>query len=86
MADIDGDRINLALQNQFAHLGYIVKPQKAGDVEEQMSNARRMAQEICSLPLPDGSPVGRFPVVFECTGVSSCVQSSIFVSLALTVV
>jgi L-iditol 2-dehydrogenase len=81
ICDIDERRVDFAVKNGFAHVGMTVhrKPRPT-NVEEEMSYARDFAKEIASLRWPSGEEVGKLSVTFECTGVPSCVQTSIFVS------
>jgi L-iditol 2-dehydrogenase len=41
--------------------------------------AKEMAQYIGQVKYPHGQAVGRSDYTFECTGVESCVQASIYV-------
>ena len=81
ICDIDEMRVNFALQHGFADAGAVVPRRKATNVEEEMENARALARDLGSLDLHGGGPLGKASVVFECTGVPSCVQSSIYVSV-----
>jgi L-iditol 2-dehydrogenase len=56
-------------------------PLKRGaTTEEQLAIAKETAAEIGKLTKDGGGEVGEVDAVFECTGVPSCVQTSIFVS------
>jgi L-iditol 2-dehydrogenase len=81
ICDIDERRVEFAVENGFAQAGMTVqrKP-KPVNAEEEMSYAREFANEIANLSWPHGGKVGKPSVTFECTGVPSCVQGSIFVS------
>lgn len=80
ICDIDKRRVDFAVQNGFAHIGLIVQRRAATNIEEELANARTLASEIGDLKWPEGTPARKFSIVFECTGVPSCVQSSIYVS------
>ena len=80
ICDIDNRRVDFALQNGFAQIGLTVKRRVATNIEEELRNARALANDIGDLTWPDGGVAGKFSIVFECTGVPSCVQSSIYVS------
>lgn len=80
ICDVDKRRVDFALQNGFAQIGMIVERQVAINIEEELANARALARNLGDLVWPDGGSAGQFSVVFECTGVPSCVQSSIYVS------
>ncbi|KIW30554.1 uncharacterized protein PV07_06292 [Cladophialophora immunda] len=78
MCDIDKRRVNFALQKGFAQVGWVVDRRRASNVEEEMANAQALARDIASQNWPEGGPVGKPSITFECTGVPSCVQSSIY--------
>lgn len=79
-ADIDQGRLDFAKEKGFATVTYTVRPQKSNSVEEAMSIAASTAREIGELKWPDGTVVSKANVVYECTGVASCVQASVYVS------
>lgn len=55
---------------------------RANDPQEQLTLAKEMATNLSKeTKYDDGSPVGRSDYTFECTGVESCVQASIYVSI-----
>ena len=83
ICDIDKRRVDFALQNGFAQIGLTVERRVATNIEEELANARALARDIGDLIWPESGSAGRFSIVFECTGVPSCVQSSIYVSGAL---
>ena len=80
MADIDQGRLDFAKEMGFATITYTVRPQRSKSVEEGMTLAASTAREIGELKWPDGTAVSRANIAFECTGVPSCVQTSIYVS------
>jgi L-iditol 2-dehydrogenase len=80
ICDIDKRRVDFALENGFAEIGLTVQRLSASNIEEELANARTLAQALGDLTWPVGDSAGRFSIVFECTGVPSCVQSSIYVS------
>lgn len=75
IADIDQGRLDFAVQNGFAHASYLVPMKRGQDIDENLAIARETAKAAGEI---DG--VGEVDVVFECTGVPSCVQAGIFVS------
>jgi L-iditol 2-dehydrogenase len=79
IADIDAGRVQFAVDNAFAQHSYTVPMRRGNDVDESLAIARETAMEIGKI---DG--VGEVDVVFECTGVPSCVQAGIYVSLSNT--
>jgi L-iditol 2-dehydrogenase len=83
IADIDQGRVDFAVENKFAHRNYTVPLKRGVTVEEQMAIAKETAAEIGKITKDSGGEVGEVDAVFECTGVPSCVQASIFVSSAI---
>ncbi|CZT16670.1 probable sorbitol dehydrogenase [Ramularia collo-cygni] len=73
IADIDAGRLEFAVQNGFAHASYTVPMRRGKDIDESLTIAKETAAEIGQI---DG--VGEVDVVFECTGVPSCVQAGIY--------
>ncbi|KAF2173066.1 hypothetical protein M409DRAFT_62688 [Zasmidium cellare ATCC 36951] len=73
IADIDAGRLDFAVQNGFAHASYTVPMRRGKDIDESLQIAKETAEEIGKV---DG--VGEVDVVFECTGVPSCVQAGIY--------
>lgn len=84
IADIDAGRVQFAVDNKFAHRGFTVPLKRGSTIEEQLDIAKETAAEIGKTTKESGGEVGEVDAVFECTGVPSCVQASIFVSLAST--
>lgn len=80
MAEIDQNRLNFAKEHGFAESIYAVKPRRGATVEEKLAIAKETALEIVTNTWADGGVVGKTDVVFECTGVESCTQASIYVS------
>lgn len=80
VVDIDKGRLDFALEQGFASAVYAVPLRRGQTLEEKLVIARQTAGEIAELKWPDGQAVGRVQTTFECTGVESCVQSSIYVS------
>jgi len=79
IADIDAGRVQFAIDEGFADVGFTVKPKKVSSVEESLSFAKAMASSLGRLQLPGGVLVDRPRFVFECTGIETCVQTSIYV-------
>lgn len=78
IADIDAGRLEFAVQNGFAHASYTVPMRRGKDIDENLQIAKETAAEITKV-----EDVGEVDVVFECTGVPSCVQAGIYVSVVL---
>lgn len=81
MVDIDNDRLQFALENGFAQAIYAVAPRRGATLEEKKTIARETAQSIGEMNWKDGQQVGRVQRTFECTGVESCLQASIYVRI-----
>lgn len=79
IADIDQGRVDFAVKNGFAHKGFTVPMKRGKDVDENLAIARETADALAKVEAGDGA-VGEVDVVFECTGVPSCVQAGIYVS------
>ncbi|KXT03905.1 hypothetical protein AC578_9231 [Pseudocercospora eumusae] len=73
IADIDAGRVGFAVQNGFAHNCYTVPMKRGKDIDENLAIAKQTAAEIGKV-----DDVGEVDVVFECTGVPSCVQAGIY--------
>ncbi|KAJ4368800.1 hypothetical protein N0V83_005882 [Neocucurbitaria cava] len=80
IADIDAGRVQFAVDNKFAHKGFTVPLKRGSTIEEQLDIAKETAAEIGKTTKESGGEVGEVDAVFECTGVPSCVQASIFAS------
>lgn len=80
IADIDPGRIAFAVENHFAHQSFLVPTttQQGATIEEQLDRARGTAVEIGKMRKGSHGTVGEVDAVFECTGVPSCVQASIY--------
>ncbi|CAK7243260.1 MAG: hypothetical protein STHCBS139747_004777 [Sporothrix thermara] len=76
IADVDANRVKFATQKKFADAAYVVPmgPRPA-TTEEALATAKQTAEAITALPEVAGES---FDVVFECTGVPSCVQTAIY--------
>lgn len=77
IADIDAGRLEFAVQNGFAHQSYTVPMRRGKDIEESLQIAKETAAEVGMV-----DSIGEVDVVFECTGVPSCVQAGIYVSFS----
>lgn len=84
IADIDAGRVQFAVDNKFAHRGFTVPLKRGNTIEEQLEIAKETAAEIGKISKESGGEVSEVDAVFECTGVPSCVQASIFVRLKST--
>ncbi|KAI4612729.1 uncharacterized protein J4E87_010129 [Alternaria ethzedia] len=78
IADIDAGRVQFAVDNKFAHHSYTVPMKRGSTIEEQLDTAKEVAAEVGKLFKESGGEIGEVDAVFECTGVPSCVQASIY--------
>lgn len=78
IADIDAGRVQFAVDNKFAHKGFTVPLKRGSTIDEQLEIAKETAAEIAKTTKESGGEVSEVDAVFECTGVPSCVQASIF--------
>jgi L-iditol 2-dehydrogenase len=75
MADIVQNRLDFALSNGFADKVVKLPPRRAKDTEQGLVFAKEDA-----VNLQKENDDKTFSRVFECTGVESCVRTSIYVS------
>lgn len=81
IADIQAKRVDFAVQNGYAHAGFVV-PRKSGrDIDEKLEIARETARLATQMQITDGEPPHEYEMVFECTGVEACTQSAIYVRI-----
>jgi L-iditol 2-dehydrogenase len=76
IADIQADRVNFAIQNKFADAKIVVPMKRPQAIDEKLAFAKEVAELVKS-----ESGIGEVDAVFECTGVESCLQASIYVSV-----
>lgn len=76
IVDIDAGRLEFAVKNGFAHNSYTIPMRRGKDIDEDLGISKETAAEIGKV-----DDIGEVDVVFECTGVPSCVQAGIYVSL-----
>lgn len=85
IADIDKGRVDFATQNQFAHHGFVVPMKRGQAIEEKLEIAKHTAALAARVHVAGEQPVGEVDLVFECTGVESCLQAAIYVRLPFPV-
>lgn len=83
IADIDAGRVEFAVKNSFADRAFTVPMKRGNTIEEQLEIAKETAAAIGKTPKGSAGEIGEVDAVFECTGVPSCVQASIYVSTIL---
>ena len=79
VVDIDENRVNFALKEGFATAGHTLpRLPRPESMQAGIDASKDAAAKIVSTDLPgqDG-----YDLVYECTGVQSCIQMSAFVSL-----
>ncbi len=79
IADIQKDRIDFAVQNGFADASVLVPMERPQTIEEKLAYAQRVADLVKNTTV-HGETVGEVTAVYECTGVETCIQASIYVS------
>ena len=81
IADIDEGRANFAFQNGFADQRVILPAKRGQSIDENLEIAKSNATRL-KAGLGFSDRPREFDLVFECTGVESCVQASIYASKA----
>lgn len=81
IVDIAPERVQFALDNSFADVGYVVRAGRAKDFDESLLIAKTISSSIQDLQTRNGQTLGRTDYTFECTGVPTCLQAAIYVSL-----
>ena len=82
IADIQPDRVQFAVDNGFADVSVVVPMSKTRPttIEDKLAYAQEVSALIKGSKTPAGEEIGEVNYSFECTGVESCMQSSIYVS------
>lgn len=79
IADIDAGRVNWAVSHGFAHHSYVVPMKRGSNIDENLAIAKETASSLSVIG--ESTSSGEYDAVFECTGVPSCVQASIYVRI-----
>lgn len=79
IADIDKGRVDFATRNNFAHVGFVVPMKHGQTIEEKLGIAKDTAAMAAQKQDSQGKIIGEVDLVFECTGVESCLQAAIYV-------
>ncbi|KAK2589443.1 hypothetical protein QQS21_012880 [Conoideocrella luteorostrata] len=77
IADIQKDRVDFAVANGYADAGFVVPMARPQTIEEKLAYAQDVAGKIKEVEV-NGKPVGEVSAVYECTGVETCTQTSIY--------
>lgn len=80
MTDIAAPRLEFARENGFATACLVTQARPKGELAEDLSHAKHLAQQLLEVGDDAVQDRGGFDVVFECTGVESCVRLAIYVS------
>lgn len=83
IADVIKSRVDFAKENGFADFGFEVpraSPDAVATIDGKLAYARETAAAL--MEAGRGSKTTQFDAVFECTGVESCVQISIYATVA----
>lgn len=78
IADIQKDRVDFAVSRGFADAGVAVPLARPETIKEKLAYAREVADLVKATQIR-GQAVGEFSVVYECTGVETCVQAATYV-------
>lgn len=81
MTDIAASRLQFAREHYFANATLVTMPKKGSGLQEDLDNAKKLAEELVALGGETLQSRGGFDVVFDCTGVESCVRTGIYASL-----
>ncbi|TVY20570.1 Sorbitol dehydrogenase [Lachnellula arida] len=73
IADIQGDRVDFAVENKFADAKIVVPMKRPQTIDEKLAFAKEVAELV-----KGASGIGEVDAVFECTGVESCLQAAIY--------
>lgn len=79
IADIQQDRLDFAVTNGFADASVLVPMARPQTIEDKLKYAQEVAAMVKETKVK-GEPVGEVSAVYECTGVETCTQASIYVS------
>ena len=74
IADIQAERVDFAVQNKFADIQIVVPMKRPQEINEKLE----FAKEVAELAKKENGGE-ELDAVYECTGVESCLQASIYV-------
>ncbi|KAK3943917.1 chaperonin 10-like protein [Diplogelasinospora grovesii] len=81
IADIQEDRVKFAVDHGFADASVVVPMKRPATIEEKLEFAKEVAQKVAETTV-HGRSVGQVTATYECTGVESCLQASIYATAA----
>ncbi len=79
ITDIQAERVEFAINNGFAHSGFVAPRNRGLSIEEKLQIAQEAAAIAVESKIAKGGSLGEFDTVFECTGIESCSQAAIYV-------
>lgn len=85
IADIQEDRVKFAVKHGFADASIVVPMKRPETITDKLDFAKEVAGMVKETNA-NGQPIGEVNAVYECTGVESCLQASIYVSLLLQII
>ncbi|KAK4125141.1 GroES-like protein [Parathielavia appendiculata] len=77
IADIQEDRVKFAVDNGFADAAVVVPMKRPDTIEAKLEFAKQVAESVKSTIL-NGQALGEVSATYECTGVETCLQASIY--------
>jgi L-iditol 2-dehydrogenase len=78
IADIQKERVDFAVAHGFADASVVVPMARPQTIEDKLAYAKDVAESVKGTEV-GGQAVGEVSAVYECTGVETCLQSSIYV-------
>lgn len=78
VADIQPDRLDFARAHGYADAAVVVPHARPASIDDKLAHAAAVA-DACRAATVAGRPFGEADVVYECTGVETCVQAAIYV-------
>ncbi|KAA6414088.1 MAG: sorbitol dehydrogenase [Lasallia pustulata] len=81
IADIQAERVDFAVENGFAHAGFVVPRKQGTTTDEKLQHAKDLAALAGQTETATGL-LGGVDMAFECTGVEACTQAAIYATRA----
>ncbi len=79
IADIQEERVRFAVDNGFADAAVVVPMKRPDTTEAKLEFAKQVAESVKSTTIGGDGPIGDVSATYECTGVETCLQASIYV-------
>jgi len=77
IADIQKERVDFAVAHGFADVSVVVPMARPQTIEDKLAYAKDVAESVKGTEV-GGQAIGEVSAVYECTGVETCLQSSIY--------